>query len=146
MSASSTVSITPSERSTGPNIYRGLAALLALICIAVVIGVVDLLLQGQVPSLSAAISAWSWVFNVVLILLVIVIVVWIVRLVYMGVGVEPHAGLHERRLRRREYSGRVSDRDPAIEIARERFARGEITQEQYEQTLRNLGRVPEPLH
>jgi len=76
------------------------AALLAVIGIAVIVGVMDLLVQGQLPSWGAALASWSWVLNVLLVILAIVIIVMVLRLVFRGIGVAPRERAHERRTRR----------------------------------------------
>jgi len=122
-------------------LYSGLVAVFVLIAIAVLVGVIDLLLSGQTLSVSAALASWAWVFNVVLILLAIVIVVWVVRLAATGVGGVPHSRRFERLHERYHDTGGSAPADPAVEIARERFARGEISQEQLDQTLTKLGKT-----
>ena len=123
-------------RSTGASVV----AVLALVGIAVVVGVVDLVVQGQMPSVAAALASWVWVLNLVLVILAIVIVFMVIRLVFRGVGVAPHDRLRERRLRRLGYDDGPYSRDPAVDIARARYARGEISQDQLDQTLRQLGK------
>jgi uncharacterized membrane protein len=118
------------------SLYSSLAGLLALIAIAVVVGLVYLFMSGQSFSFSAALASVAWVFDVVLVILAIVIIIWVVRLV----GGVPHSERFERRHERRRYAERSAPSDPAVEIARERFARGEISQEQFDQTLRQLGK------
>jgi len=115
------------------------AALLALVGIAVVIGAVALLLQGQAPSVAAAVASWDWVVGVVLVILAIVIVFGVIRVVLQGVGGRTERS-RERRSRRLGLSDEHRHRDPAIEIARARYARGEISQDQLDQTLRQLGK------
>lgn len=122
------------------SVSSGLAALVALIGIAVLIGVIDLLASGQSLSVSAALASWAWVLNVVLVLLAIVIVIWVVRLVAWGVGGVPPSERYERRRERRRSLDRSAGSDPAVEMARERFARGEISQDQFDQTVRKLGK------
>jgi uncharacterized membrane protein len=99
--------------------------------------VVDLLLSGQTVAVSAALAAWGWVFDVVLVILAVVTGIWVVRPVVSGVGGVPHS---ERHHERRRYSDGSAPPDRAVEIARERFARGEMSQEQFDQTLRQLGK------
>lgn len=123
-----------------PSMWSSLAALVALVCITVVIGVVDLLVQGQNPSLAAALASWNWVVNVILVILAIVIVLLVLRMVFRGLGMTPHERSRERRARRHGYDDEPRDQDPAVDIARARYARGEITQDQLDQTLRQLGK------
>jgi uncharacterized membrane protein len=135
MSASSENTVAP-RRSP----YSSLAGLLALIAIAIVVGLVYLFMSGQSVSLSAALASVAWVFDVVLVILAIVIIIWVVRLVASGFGGVPHSERYARRREHHRYSERSAPSDPAVEIARERFARGEISQEQLDQTLRQLGK------
>jgi len=122
-----------------PSVRTSVAALLALVGIAVVIGAVALLLQGQAPSVAAAVASWDWVVGVVLVILAIVIVFGVIRVVLQGVGGRTERS-RERRSRRLGLSDEHRHRDPAIEIARARYARGEISQDQLDQTLRQLGK------
>jgi len=131
---------TPDADSNRPSTRSAVVALFALVGIAVVIGVVDLLVQGQTPSVAAAMASWGWVVNVILVILAIVIIFMVLRLVFRGVGVSPHDHARERRVRRHGYSDGTPYRDPAVDIARARFARGEITQDQLDQTLRQLSK------
>jgi len=123
-----------------PSAISSLAAVLALVGIAVAIGSVDLLLQGQTPSWAAALASWDWVVNVILVILALVIVFMVVRTVFRGVGVRPHEYARERHARRRGHAVGTQSRDPAVEIARTRYARGEIGPEQLNETLRQLGK------
>ena len=123
-----------------PSMGSSLVALIALVGIAVVIGVVDLLLQGQIPSVAAAMASWNWIVNVILVILAIVIVLMVVRMVFRGLGMTPHERSRERRARRHEDPDDPRNQDPAVDIARARYARGEITQDQLDQTLRELGK------
>ena len=135
------VDTTTSDRvDRRPSTRSSLLALLALVGIAAVIGVVDLLLQGQTPSVAAALASWGWVVNVILVILAIVIIVMVLRLVFRGVGVDHRERAHERRARRHGYNDGTQYRDPATDIVRARYARGEITQDQMDQTLRQLGK------
>ena len=123
-----------------PSLGASLAALLALIGVAIVIGVMDLLFQGQLPSWGAALASWSWTLNVLLVILAIVIIVMVLRLVFRGVGVSPQDRTRERRARRHGYNVGAAYRDPAVDIARARYARGEISQDQLDRTLAQLGK------
>jgi len=122
-----------------PSVRTSVVALLALVGIAVVIGAVDLLLQGQTPSVAAAVASWDWVVGVVLVILAIVIIFSAIRVVFRGVGVNTERS-RERRARRLGHFDEHQYRDPAIDIARARYARGEIDQDQLDQTLRQLGK------
>jgi len=122
-----------------PSVRTSVVALLALVGIAVVIGAVDLLLQGQTPSVAAAVASWDWVVGVVLVILAIVIIFSAIRVVFRGVGVNIERS-RGRRARRLGHFDEHQHRDPAIYIARARYARGEISQDQLDQTLRQLGK------
>lgn len=124
----------------GPSISRDVAAILALVAVAVTLGILSQLIEGQNPSLAAVIASWDWVFTVALVIVVVVIVVWLVRLTVHGVTGRPRRGRHERRLRHHEDRAGVAVPDSAVEIARERYARGEISSAQLEETLRQLAK------
>ena len=117
-----------------------LEALLALAGIAGVVGVIDLFVQGQVPTVAAALASWDWVVNVILVILAIAIVILVIRTVFRGLGVAPHELPRERRARRYGSPDGTQSRDPAVEIARARFARGEVNPEQLDQMLSQLGK------
>jgi len=123
-----------------PSVYREVAAILALLVIAIVIGVVDLLLQGQTLSISSALASWNWLFTVAIVIIVVVIVVWTLRLATGGVGAGHRERRYERRRLRYGDATPVSSPDSAIQIARERYARGEISQQQLDQILRQLSK------
>lgn len=141
-SRSNTQPLEPSESASreNPPWYRELAALLATLGVVIVIGVVDLLVQGQKPTYRAALASWIWVFDLILTILAIVIVISVVRLIFRGVRGTSHREYRERRHRRRGLERAISDRDPAVELARERFARGEISREQLDQMMIHLGK------
>jgi len=118
---------------------RRLATLFALAGVAVAVGVLDVLSQGEVPSVQQAIASWDWVLDVVLIVVAVGIVIGTVRLISWGIhGMPPshEGGRHARRQARFEFR---SERDPAFDMARERYARGEISRAQLEEILRGLG-------
>ena len=75
-----------------------------------------------------------------LVILAIVIIVMVLRLVFRGIGVAPRERAHERRTRRHGNASGIQGRDPAVDIVRARYARGEISQDQMDQTLRQLGK------
>jgi uncharacterized membrane protein len=123
-----------------PSVYREVAGILALLALAVVLGVVDLLLQGQALSISSALAAWNWAFTVAIVIIVVVIAIWTVRLVSGTVGSDHRERRYERRRLRYGYGTPASGPDPAVQIARERYARGEISQEQLDNILRQLNK------
>lgn len=64
---------------------------------------------------------WIWMFGGLLVMVgFVILVVWAVNAVSRGSGREP-------------------DRPTPLEILRERYARGEITAEEFEQARRTLG-------
>lgn len=124
-------------------LFQGLVSIVVLIAIAVIIGVGFSLAQGQFPSWSGALAAWSWVVTVILVILAVVIVIGVVRLVVMGVRGEPYSRHHERRFDRRREADESAQGPSAVEIARQRFARGEISEDQYDQILQKLAKGSE---
>ncbi len=66
---------------------------------------------------------------------------WIIGPIMMLVGIAVLVGIVLLVVRiARNDSPRVANRDPAMEVLRERFARGEITEAEYNQTKRSLER------
>jgi uncharacterized membrane protein len=119
--------------------YRGLTFILVLVALAVVISVVFPLLNGHLPNWSTIVSSWIWVPEVLIIIAVIGVIVWMSRTL-RGEPEAQNQRLHSRRYyRRREMEG-PSTPDSAVEIARKRFARGEITEDQLDQILAHLRR------
>jgi len=116
--------------------YRGLTFILVLIALAVVISVVFPLLSGHVPNWSTIVSSWIWVPEVLIVIAVVGVIVWMSR-TFRG----PEASdqyWHSRRYYRRHETGGPTPSDSAVEIARQRFARGEITEYQLDQILGHL--------
>ncbi len=67
-------------------------------------------------------------FGLLIIAGLVLLIVWAVR-----------AGEHQHR---GYYYGAPQQRDAAVQAARERYARGEISKEQYDEIMRNLGYPP----
>ena len=127
-------------------LYVGLAALSVLIGVAVVLDVAVSLWRNQLPSWSLGSAPWSWIFGLVGFLIAIWIVVWIFRLLFWGLWGGPNYGHYWRHYYRHYYPrGPFAPSDPATEIARERYARGEITQEQFDQIMEQLGKRSGPM-
>lgn len=126
-------------------LFGGLAALFVLIGLAIVLEVVFSLWRNQPPSWSPGAGGWNWVFGLVGIAIALWIVVWVVRLVFWGLSGGPAYGHYWRHYYRHYYPRGPFAPDPAVEIARERFARGEITQEQLDRILQQLGKGSGPL-
>jgi uncharacterized membrane protein len=119
--------------------YRGLTFILVLIALAVVISVVFPLLSGHVPNWSTVVSSWIWVPEVLIIIAVIAVIVWMSRTLRGGPEASDQYWHSRRYYRRHEMEGPPRS-DPAVEIARQRFARGEITEDQLDQILGHLRR------
>ena len=65
---------------------------------------------------------WFWMFGGVLVMVgVVVLIVWAVSTVSRGA------------------TGREPERSTALDVLRERYARGEITQQEFEQAKKTLG-------
>jgi uncharacterized membrane protein len=120
-------------------IYRGFTFILVLVALAVLISVVFPLLNGQVPNWSTVVSSWIWVPEVLIIIAVIGVIVWMSRTLRGGPEA-PDSYWHTRRYYRRHEMPSSSAPDSAVEIARQRFARGEITEDQLDRILGHLGR------
>jgi len=123
--------------------YRGLTFILVLVALAVVISVVFPLLSGHVPNWSTVVSSWIWVPEVLIVIAVIGVIVWMSRTLRGG-SETPNQYWHSRRYYRRHEMEGSSGPDSAVEIARQRFARGEITEDQLDQILGHLRRESGP--
>jgi uncharacterized membrane protein len=127
-------------------LLAGLAALFVLIGVSVVIAVAVPVLRGGSPTWSTDSAPWNWIVGLIGLLLAIWIVVWVVRIFTWGVWGAPYSpGYWRHYYRHRYYRGGPYSADPAVDIARERFARGEISQEQLDQILRELSKGSGPL-
>jgi uncharacterized membrane protein len=116
--------------------------LFVLIGVSIVLNVVVALWRNQLPTWSVSTSPWNWVLGLIGILIAVWIVVWIVRMFFWAMWGAPYHGPGWRHYYRHYYGRGPFEPDSAVEIARERFARGEITQEQFDQIMRQLGRGP----
>ena len=65
----------------------------------------------------------DWIFRTLLVMAGVLLVVWVIFRVIRRAGSRPHD---------------VSSTDPAVRLLRERYARGEIDQEEYMRRLENL--------
>jgi uncharacterized membrane protein len=126
-------------------IYGGLAALFVLIGVSIALSVAAAVWRNQPLSWSVSSSPWDWILGLVGIIIAIWIVVWVVRLIFWGVTGGPYYGPGWRHYYRHDYAHGPFGPDSAVEIARERYARGEITQEQFDQMMRQLGKGSGPL-
>ena len=123
-------------------IYAGLTLILLLIALAVVISVVFPLLSGQVPNWRTVVTSWIWVPEVLIIIATIGVILWMSRTLQGGDAEARYERRRERRFDRRHGVEPASSPDSAVVIARERFARGEISKEQLDQIVRQLGEGP----
>lgn len=131
----------PGERWRGPPrwIFPLLSALFVLILLSVVLGVLVPVLQGSVPVWSVTPYPWGWVAGLVIVLIAIAILMAVIRIVMWGVWGGIYGRPYLRRTFRHSYRwGPYYGLDPAVEIARERFARGEITRDQFDEILHRL--------
>ncbi|MGA7862012.1 MAG: hypothetical protein WCB19_09185 [Thermoplasmata archaeon] len=130
------------DDSTSPArwILLGLAVMFVLIGVGVLLSIV-----ASAPSFTFTApwatwaSVWAWVIGAFVFAIFVLIVVSIARFVTGGFG----AGYLSRRYFR--HYGRWG-RDPAVDVARERFARGEITREQLDQIWTELERHESTWH
>jgi len=121
-------------------LYAGLAALFVLVGLSVVVSVLSSIWHGQVPSWSLSSAPWNWILGLIGIVIAVWIVVWMFRLLLWGVAGVPYHDGHWRHYYRHYHRYGPFGPDPAAEIARERFARGEITQDQLDQILGQLSK------
>jgi putative membrane protein len=126
-------------------LFAGLAALFVLIGIAIFLDVAISLWRGQLPSRSLNSDPWDWIIGVIGLLIAIWIVFWILRMIFWGLWGSPYYAHRWRHYDRRYHWGGPFGSDPAVDIARERYARGEITQEQFEKIMEQLGKGSGPL-
>jgi len=121
-------------------VLGGLAAMFVLIGVAVVAAVV-------VPlAFNASYPAWGpggmgdWLPGLIGLAIAILILVWVIRAVVWTVA-RPFYGPFPDRWYARPYArARWMGYDPAFEAARERYARGEISSDQYDRIVRDLQR------
>jgi len=141
----------PDWRQTGPAsdgfdprrwLAAGFAALMALIGISILIAVLIPAVRGQAPNWVAGSAPWDWIGGLIGLFLALWIAIWILRLVIWGASGRPYYSPGWRHYYRHYWAGPPYGHDPALEIARERFARGEISQDQFDQIVRQLGKGP----
>ena len=113
----------PHERHHGLAI--GLAILLGVIGVAIFLSI----LFHPTMIRPTPFGTFGWIWALFWLLVFFLFVSWMVRISVWGVWGGYYGGRH---------SGRHWRWDPAAQIVRERFARGEITREQYEQMMRDL--------
>jgi putative membrane protein len=111
-------------------IYIGLAVMLGLIGVAVLLVLLFPATFGYHPS-GAGFGPWGLFGGFFLIFLFVWIILWVVRIGMWSSRSEGYRG-----------PGGGGRRYGPFAIARERYARGEITREQYDQIMQDLQRRP----
>jgi putative membrane protein len=111
-------------------VYIGLAVMLALIGVAILLVILTPATFGYHPS-AGGFGPWGAFGGFFLIFLFVLIILWIVRI-----------GMWSSRSQRYGQRGAGGRHYAAFAIARERYARGEITREQYDQIMQDLQRPP----
>jgi putative membrane protein len=91
-------------------------------CPVIRIGGFVLLLQNQNGGYGYGYGWWAWLFWII----ILVIIVWII------------ASLASRGRRRRDNNGDIADKETALDILKQRYARGEISKDQYEQMKKDI--------
>jgi uncharacterized membrane protein len=125
---------------TRPRGYGVAILIVVLIGVAAATAVLVPLAQGQSPSWSTLLGSYDWLVAAVIIVLVIALLLYVS---HQALGYP-----EDRRERRRRRHGRYQETaettgpDPAVAIARARYARGEISSEQLNQLLNQLGQNP----
>lgn len=123
-------------------LYGALAALFVFLGLGIFLAILIPTLQGATPTFDFTSASWTWVWQLVALVVTIWVIFWVVRLVVWGV-----AGPYEARYYRRawrHYRDWGLGYDPALATARERYARGEISRDQFDQLAGDLGRAPVP--
>jgi uncharacterized membrane protein len=123
-----------------PRPYRWLGLEIALVFIVVAAGILAVLLYPATFGLGSSPSpARPGLFGGVFALFfVLILVFFIVRVAFWGMRTSRYGGRGGGR------SGAEFGPDRPARVARMRYARGEITREQFQQILHDLGRGPPP--
>jgi putative membrane protein len=119
-------------------LFGGLAALFVLIGLAVVVSVTVSIWRGQSPYWMNHVAPWNWFFGLIGLVIVLLILFWLLRVAFWFASGRAYDRRAYRAYRRGYYRGD----DSAVTIARERYARGEISKAQFDQILRDLGAPP----
>ncbi len=125
-------------------IFPILGLLVFLIIFSVLMAVLVAVVQGTTPTWWTNQFPWEWVIGLVVVVVAIALVMTFVRLVVWGVVGPSTSRRFWRHYYRHYYSGGPYGFDPAVAVARDRLARGEITPAQYNEILRSLGVPPGP--
>ena len=129
-----------SSRGAGQGRPRGVGLVVLLVVLTAVSlasAVLVPLSQGQSVGRSSLVNSYDWLVATFIIILVIALALYVT---HQTLGYPE--GRRERRRRRRGLDGpdlSAPGPDAAVAIARERYARGEISAAQLEETLRQLG-------
>jgi len=132
-----------SSSGAGPGRPKGIGLVvlfLVLIVVALATAVLVPLAQGQSVNWSNFVNSYDWVVGAIIIILVIALALYAA---HQTLGYPE--GRRERRRRRRgrdESTGSAPGPDTAVALARERYARGEISSQQYNLMLSELGENP----
>ncbi|HZY91412.1 MAG TPA: hypothetical protein VFG07_01355 [Thermoplasmata archaeon] len=139
--ASSTYGAPVYDASSDPRrwLYVGLAVLFALIGLSVLDSVLSATRSGVNwgPWMMGNFDPLGWVVGLLLLILFLSVIFWIVRAVVWGVTGGYHGRSYYRHYPWWGY-------DSGMAVARERYARGEINREQFEQIATDLERRRAP--
>lgn len=117
-----------------------LIVLFIVVWIAVVTAVAIPVLQGKPLSWSTLVSTGLGILTAILIIIGIAIAVYLARVARGGPADREYRRDRGRRYERHHRMDVPSERDPAVDVARERFARGEISQAQLDEIVNKLGK------
>jgi putative membrane protein len=109
-------------------VFAGFAILLSMVALMVVLSIV-LPTRFGFGMMNNLAGSWGWMWGLVGLLFVVLVLGWVFRVALWGVAPSNVGYGYFRRWRP----------DGASAIVRTRYARGEITRDQYEQMLRELG-------
>jgi len=133
-----------SSQGAGRSRPRGLGLVVLfvlLIVVALATAVLVPLAQGQSVSWSNFVNSYDWLVAAMIVILVIALALYAT---HQTLGYPE--GRRERRRRRRGLDEPIVSspgHDTAVAIARERYARGEISSQQFGQILSGLGETPD---
>lgn len=118
------------------------AVMLALIGLSIAFSIVIPVLHGSTFMWNMNGMEWGWVPGLIFGLIILWIIFWVVSGLLWRVS-SPYWERHRYYRHYPHYYRHAYEYgDPAVAVARERLARGEITKDQYEQLLRDLGAPP----
>ncbi len=123
-------------------LYAGVVALLALLGVSVLIAVVVPVVRSGIPAGAVSAAPWDWLLGLFAIVIAIWIAIAIFRLIAWGIFGPGYGYRHYRPAGRYYHRHWAGPFDDAVAAARERYARGEISRDQFDQILRDLSRPP----